>query len=175
MMDTDLNSLDLPPFPPMDWDDCDWWVGEISLSFGSSVGLNVTPFDPTKSRLPSTAQSDALAFQLNNGQRVFAAVLDALWAYYQRIRPRYIDYLGSDVDQLMPALDNPEALMRLIDLRQVHVHPSEKSGIAHVGLQFGCTWDIEHGLGVMMHNDRVVELGGAEVSFAWTPTEADNM
>lgn len=43
---------------------------------------------------------------------------------------------------------------------QVHIHPREKSRVGYVGLQFGCTWDVEHGLGVMMHNDRVVDLGG---------------
>lgn len=158
----------------MDWDDCEWWVGEISLSFGKGASLNVTPYDPDVTRIPSAAQGDALTYLLQNDDRVIAAVLDALLPYYQRMRPRYVEYLGDQADRLMPELAQPEALAALIDLRQVHVHPWEKSGIGYVGLQFGCTWDVEHGLGAMMHNDRVVDLGGADVSFAWAPEEADN-
>ena len=174
-MPTDPTTLDLPPFPPMDWDDCEWWVGEISLSFGKDAGLNVTPFDASVSRLPTRTQGDAMTHLLQNGDRVFAAVLDALWPYYQRMRPKYIEYLGDNADRLMPELAQRDALAALIDLRQVHVHPWEKSGVSYAGLQFGCTWDVEHGLGVMMHNDRVVDLGGADVSFAWPPEEADNV
>jgi hypothetical protein len=173
-MSPDPTTLDHPPFPPLDWDDCEWWVGEVSVSFGNCAGLQVAPHDPAVSRMPTSAQGNALAYLMQNGDQVFAAVLKALLPYYQRMRPKYIEFLGRDADRLMPEATQPEALASLIDLRQVHVHPWEKSGIGYVGLEFGCTWDVEHGLGVMMHNDRVVDLGGAEVSFAWSPQEADN-
>ena len=144
------------------------------MSFGDGASLNVTPYDPSVSRMPTAAQGNALTYHLQNGDRVFAAVLETLLPYYHRMRPKYIEYLGDDADRLMPELTPPDALAPLIDLRQVHVHPWERSGIGYVGLQFGCTWDVEHGLGVMMHNDCVVDLGGADVSFAWAPKEADN-
>jgi len=35
----------------------------------------------------------------------------------------------------------------------------EKDGIPYVGFEFGCTWDEEHGLGVLMHGTRTVEIG----------------
>ncbi|MGB1252604.1 MAG: DUF6985 domain-containing protein [Candidatus Promineifilaceae bacterium] len=168
------NTLNHPRFPPMDWDDCESWTGDISLSFGNDADLNVTPYDSNISRMPTPAQGDALAFHIQNGDRVFTAVLEMLLPYYQRMRPKYVDYLGDDADQLMPEVTQHEALTPLIDLQQVHIHPWEKLGVGYVGLQFGCTWDIEHGLGVMMHNDRVVELGGADVAFAWEPQDADD-
>ena len=32
-----------------------------------------------------------------------------------------------------------------------------------------------HGLGVLLQRERVVDLGGADVSFAWAPNEADKL
>ena len=63
-MTSEPTTLELPPFPPMDWDDCEWWVGEISLSFGKGASLNVTPYDPSVSRLPTRVQGDALTYHL---------------------------------------------------------------------------------------------------------------
>jgi hypothetical protein len=31
--------------------------------------------------------------------------------------------------------------------------------------EFGCTWDKEHGLGVMTHQTLVIEIGGADTAF----------
>lgn len=173
-MSPNSSTLNHPPFPPMDWDDYEWWTGDISLSFGNCAGLVVTPYAPTVSRMPSAAQSTALEYHIQNGDHVFEAVLETLLPYYQTIRSKYVEFSAENAEQRMPEVNQSEALVPLIDLRQIHIHPWEKSGIAYVGLQFGCTWDVEHGLGVMMHNDRVVDIGGADVSFAWEPQEADD-
>jgi hypothetical protein len=43
-----------------------------------------------------------------------------------------------------------------------------RSNAAYVGLEFGCTWDEEHGVGVMTHQGRAVKIGGADTAFlAW--------
>jgi hypothetical protein len=173
-MSNDADHLDMPPFPAMRWDDCDWWDGSVDLPFGRSAALTVTPYDPSISRMPSEVQRQAMAFHLEHGQEVFAAVLAALQRYYAEMRPRYLSFLGSKADSLMPAVRSAEELKRLIDLRHVHVHPWTKDGVGYVGLQFGCTWDQEHGFGVLMHRDRVVSVGSADVSFAWSPDEADD-
>jgi hypothetical protein len=172
-MTENADKLDLPPFPTMDWSDCDWWEGVIDLAIGRDADLNVTPYDPEASRYPSESQAAALRFNLEHGDRVTDAVLMATRQYYDEIRPRYVDFLGADVGELMPVLSDANELRELIDLAHVHIHPWTTAGIAYVGLQFSCTWDREHGLGVMMHRDRVVDIGGADVSFAWAPDEAE--
>ena len=158
----------------MNWDDCDWWDGSVDLVFGNSAALTVTPFNPSISRIPSKVQCQAMAFLLERGQEVYGAVLASLQSYYNEMRPRYLSFLGSKADSLMPAIQSAEELSRLIDLRHIHVHPWIKDGVGYVGLQFGCTWDQEHGFGVLMHRDRVVSVGSADVSFAWSPDEADD-
>lgn len=34
-----------------------------------------------------------------------------------------------------------------------------------MGFELDCNWDEEHGLGVLMHKNRVVKVGQADVSF----------
>ena len=58
-------------------------------------------------------------------------------------------------------------------LSNVHVLRVARDGIAYVGFEFGCAWEEEHGLGVMMHRDRVVAAGGADVSFLEWIAEED--
>jgi hypothetical protein len=125
--------------------------------------------------LPAEYQREAVKFLLNHGEDVFEAVLAALRPYYDEMRPRYLSFLGGEAETRMPKVKSAADLSRLIDLRQVHVHPWTKRGMGYIGLEFGCTWDVEHGLGFMMHRDRVVSVGGADVSFAWCPEEADGV
>ena len=50
----------------------------------------------------------------------------------------------------------------LIGLYNVNIHPLVEDGPSpYLGYEFGCSWDVEHGLGVLMHGLRVVEVGGA--------------
>ena len=62
---------------------------------------------------------------------------------------------------------------RLTGLHAVHVHQVTKDGVPYVGFEFGCTWDDEHGLGILMHGQRAVEIGGADTAFLLWIAEQD--
>ena len=62
---------------------------------------------------------------------------------------------------------------RLIGLHNVHFVPLMKDGLPYFGYEFGCIWDDEHGLGVLMHGRRVVEVGDAQTSFTLWIAERD--
>jgi hypothetical protein len=61
----------------------------------------------------------------------------------------------------------------LIGLDSVSVHPLLKEGLPYIGYEFGCTWDDEHGLGVLMHGRRVVEVGDAGTAITLWIAERD--
>lgn len=186
------DTLDQPPFPPLEWIDCDWWEGtavfpawagfqsrgnateslDDEAPSDGSARVTVTPWDSLESPRPSEAQARAFRFQVERGDEVLAAVLAALRPHYDQMRPSWREaYDEEELDEVMPA--DPGGFRHLIGLSQVHVHPYLRDGMAYVGLEFGCAWDEEHGLGVMMHGARVVDIGGADVSFAWQPDEAE--
>src|ERR1700733_3035369 len=73
----------------------------------------------------------------------------------------------------MPDVSRTEEFRQLIGLHNVHFVPLLKEGLPYVGYEFGCTWDGEHGLGVLMHGSRVVEVGDADTAFTLWIAERD--
>jgi hypothetical protein len=95
---------------------------------------------------------------------VASAVLEGLLAEYPRLQELY-GYEGAERKTYMPDVSRTEEFRPLIGLHIVHFVPLLKEGLPYVGYEFGCTWDGEHGLGVLMHGNRVVEVGGADTAF----------
>ena len=113
-------------------------------------------------RDPLTAAERALVdWFLDREPEVSAAVLSAIFAAYPSLRADDGDP-GGDI---MPDLGAPGDLEPLIGLHTVHVHPLRKDGAPYLGFELGCTWDEEHGLGVLMHGAEAVEIGGADTAF----------
>ena len=73
----------------------------------------------------------------------------------------------------MPDIDSADDLRALIGLSSVNIHQVQKDGIPYAGFEFGCSWDREHGLGVLMHGTRTVEIGGADTAILLWIAERD--
>jgi hypothetical protein len=99
------------------------------------------------------------------------AMLQRLLVEYPTIRERYEGFVDDPGD--IPHVNDVNGFRRLIGLSSVHVHPVVRDEMPYVGFEFGCTWDNEHGLGVLMHGTRVVKLGGADTSFLLWIAEED--
>ena len=61
----------------------------------------------------------------------------------------------------------------MIGLGIVHVLSIAKDGHAYIGFEMGCTWDEEHGVGVMTHMGRVVGVGQGDMGFDSSAAEND--
>lgn len=98
---------------------------------------------------------------VRNAAQMQTALLEGLLARYQSIREEY----GG------PAVRSVDEFRSLIGLHTIHVHQIARGGVPYVGFELGCTWDDEHGLGVLMHGTRVVEIGHADTAFLlWIAT-----
>lgn len=176
-----------PAFPKFEWKE--EWEGSIVLSswagfqsrqgaYGGidsskpSMGLSKIRIDndgDAENRTITTGQIKAIEFLLNNEVVIRDNILTALLPYYQQLR---IDW-GTEDEDWMPAIQSSEAFKQMIGLSWIHVSNIEKDDLAYIGFEMGCTWDDEHGLGIMLHQDRVVEIGGADVSFLWWVADKD--
>jgi hypothetical protein len=104
-------------------------------------------------------------FETNHAEQA-GALQAALWEALPRLRSDFLDaWMLPEDDQTFPIIQSPTQLRKLIGLHDVHVHGLTKYGIPYVGYEFGCDWDDEHGLGVLMHGNRAVEIGHADCSF----------
>jgi len=113
---------------------------------------------------PGEQEHACVQWVLDHEAEVASAVMEGLLAAYPGLQQVY-DYEAEEREEVMPDVSSTGDFRRLIGLHNVHVHQLLKDGIPYVGYEFGCTWDGEHGLGVMMHGTRVLEVGGADTAF----------
>lgn len=114
---------------------------------------------------PSEAEVAAVSWVIENEATISQALLASLFKEYRSLQELY-GYTGSERAALMPDVRSVDDLSSLIGLHQVYVHREVKDGVPHSGFLFGCTWDPEHALGILMHGRRAVEIGWADTAFA---------
>lgn len=121
--------------------------------------------DPAGAGPPPQLRSAYESFRRHGYQE---PVLAAVFAHYERERPAVVEWAGED-DEVAPPIDSPAALRHLMQLRWVHVHePASRAGepaVCPIGLEFACTWEEEHGLGVRLIGGRVTEIGHASCAY----------
>jgi hypothetical protein len=100
---------------------------------------------------------------LDNERAVSKAAKAAIFQKYPELQEIY-GYSNQEKAELMPDISSADDLTHLIGLNSVNIHQIAKDDIPYIGLEFGCSWDDEHGLGVLMHGTRPVEVGGGDTA-----------
>ena len=86
----------------------------------------------------------------------------ALLKYYGKVRKMWLKH---DPDLELPDIKTADDMRKNVGLGTLHMMEIAKGGVAYYGLELGCTWDDEHGAGVLLHKDRIVDIGQADTSF----------
>ena len=170
-------TVKIPPLPPLKSDGMDEWTGRDTLkswagyragargkASSGKVQVILTRGEDKDGtpRPPAQEQVAAYAFLKDRTTQVADATLTGVLKYVrQLVRDGYF----ADADEPPPAIRTAADLKCHIDLAGVRILDYAKSGHAYVGLHFGCTWDEEHDLGVLLHKSRVIEVEQADASF----------
>ncbi len=109
---------------------------------------------------------------LENVPQISEALLFSVFEAYPTLQKKY-GYSDQELDAFMPDIEHTSDLQNYIGLHLVFIHPITKNGIPYIGFEFGCTWDPEHGLGVLMHGTRTIDIGGADTAFLLWIAEKD--
>lgn len=125
-----------------------------------TLGGDMISEDPGVQPFHINAYNYLMEFQ----EKVQEQILLALLQEYKSLQEMY-GYNSREAAVLMPDITDPRQFRQLIGLSAVHLLNVSKDDIAYVGYEFGCTWDDEHGLGVMTHKDRIIEIGDASTAF----------
>ena len=125
-----------------------------------TIGGDMVSEDPGVQPFHVNAYNHLMEFQGEVQQNI----LNALLAQYKDLQEMY-GYDPEDAAAIMPDVQDTDQFKKLIGLSAVHLLNVCKDDMAYVGYEFGCTWDDEHGLGVMTHNGRIIELGDASTAF----------
>lgn len=184
-----LEDYDQPPLPRLVWNDGDWeaevvlsvwsgfqtrrgWYNRVSSPDPSDGSVRLLVIRPRgESPPPSAEQVAAYQHLLDHGSAVRDAILAAVFTKYPTFRSEYLDCFDEEDDEFVdiaagvPELSQADELRSLIGLGNVFILPQVRDGIAYVGFEFGCVWESEHGLGVMTHRNRVIDIGQAPDAF----------
>jgi hypothetical protein len=182
--------MDHPVFGEIVWDNLRAWRGRVQLDF--FAGYDTTASAESAARMaradwqrapderhrrgdfelcdicpdggePSASQQSAFASFLQQREPICSAVADAIFDYYQTNWGTWRGEYGDDLT--IPELRSREELKRVIRLGTLYVLDAVPGG-AVLGFCFDCSWDVEHGLGVLVRAGRVIEL--SENAIAWS-------
>ena len=157
-----------------EWDEF-FWVTKTNIHdrriADAAVQLTFAPEGRAEGPLTDDEVASVLR-ALETLDEAVAAAVAAIYSEYPSLQEQY-GYDETERAQFMPDLDSLDGLYELIYLIGVMVHPIDRSGVPYVGFEFGCSWDTEHGAGVLMNGTRVVETGGADTAILLWIAERD--
>lgn len=119
-----------------------------------------------QNKIVTLEQINALKYLLENSDKVKDIILNRLLSEMPELKEIYED--------LIPDIKKIEDFKDYVGLSNVYLMTSDKDGYAYTGFELGCDWDEEHGIGIMMHKDRVIDIGDADIAFASWITFEDN-
>lgn len=148
-----------------------WWQSDVQLRAWSDFtqgNTTVLTFAPEgRDEAPMSADEVALAIWVHDNHEIQKPLLlNAVFDIYPEFRRQFLeDYDLKENEEDLPTITSADDLASVIALEEINVHQISKDGVPYVGYQFSCSWDDEHGLGVLMHHKRVIEIGGTDTAF----------
>jgi hypothetical protein len=138
------------------------WQGEIQIKIFSEPLL--VQFEGTDDRGMTPPLHQALETFIQQQEHYQQLAMKSLLEYYQTtILPLWHenDYFGAPelANKLVPTIKDTSEFEKLLSYPRLLLHNGKSWG-----LEFECTWDVEHGAGVLFSNGKVVEVGLAEVA-----------
>jgi Domain of unknown function (DUF6985) len=110
--------------------------------------------------VPSATQEEAIRFFAANEEQVCRRITDALGRYYQIAREELaID--GYDFDDY-PEDPSLAELGQMFSFESFEIVRCSADGVAPIWLSGEASWDLEHGLSIVVYRDQVVLIGAYE-------------
>ncbi|MDO5046847.1 DUF6985 domain-containing protein [Campylobacter sp.] len=113
--------------------------------------------------LDTESLKQALKFLQENEQLMLTNLLTELLTRYEKMQEIY-GYDEEDKADFMPDITDIAGFADLLTLNQIYLIDNGTK-LANIGFLFSCSWDMEHGLGIMTLRDKILDIGGAEVAF----------
>ena len=101
-----------------------------------------------------------------NGKELLEISLKSFVEQYWEMRDLVIESLiDEDPDEVVPEISTFEDLRKLCGIVAIHVKGSGTKSEPRFGIEFGCTWEDEHGAGVSFNGLKIIESGHASDAF----------
>ena len=114
---------------------------------------------------PADYQLSAYNYLIENEKEIYTSIIEALLIKYPSIYEMYNDFVKEN-GGFIPKTMNATSIKNHIGLSNIYFIEEELDSIGYIGFELGCTWEIEHGLGIMTHKQKILEIDDAET--AWS-------
>lgn len=131
-------------------------IGRASLHILKAKGVHSSKLDEK--------EVNAYKYLIENQSFIQTKMLTNLLKIY----PELQEVSGLDEEDLqecMPHLKSTSEFKNLISLSSVYILNNAKENISFVGFGFDCSWDDEHGVGIMTHKEKIIEIGEFATAF----------
>ena len=131
-----------------------------SVLSDGTVKMNITAaLDHTE---PTMEQVQTINWISNNGKQIKEAIYKAVKKYYVEVKQLYgYDAEDPDHKKWFPNLNSVYDLGKAMGVGNITIMLAVKDSLCAYNLECGCTWDEEHGLGIEMYKDEVLNIGDA--------------
>jgi hypothetical protein len=131
------------------------WEGEVEFPvLGSDVLLVI---DASEHENPSDAQKANLAWLAENIKKIYPSIEESVFAYYKSVFDVYREALGEYAEELMPLLSKSSEVWGVVTEPGIYIAPDFEGNEIHI--EYECTFDVEHGLRVIISNGKVTRVG----------------
>ncbi len=146
----------------LEWEDF-YWNGHLGMDYPNflrETDLQIQTKDEEEVP-PHSLQLDAWKSLLASHEEFKEKILEALFQYYCKMRPRY-EQMGREWIENMPVIESKDEIEKMINLNYVDLSWPYDGDEVVIGFSFGCNWDREHGAGVAFKQGEVTDVGGAD-------------
>ena len=158
-------------FPNFFFDECFWCTNADLKSWASLVDGENTDFkivfapEGRDDESLKNEEKESIQWFIENEKEVFNSIIDRLFLEYPKIREIQKDIIDPEsFDKDLPIINSKSELTELLVLSDINIHQISKDSKPFIGIILECPWDEEHGIGLLMHGNNILEIGGADTA-----------
>jgi len=143
----------------------DLWIGAIEITmFGKNQKILLNIYGEENEEITSNQRDAFSQFKLNMPNIVKESE-DKIFKYYLENCDDYraMQSNSEEVEKIAPKISSIEELGKLVTPTSFLIRYDFEDGIRRVGILCDCTWEPEHGLGISVENEEVVEIGVQDI------------
>ena len=138
------------------------WVRDTAIAFCGKEAKIALMVDGEEDGEFDKEQYESYTSLMQNWEQVHKSLLHPILDYYKQKRHK----LGYDIEfnENYPLIETTDQILEMVDLVGIVVPFAGIFEGRGIGLTFDCTWDMENGLGLLLINEKVTEVGYQDIA-----------
>ena len=168
--------------PTFQWNEF-FWEADVNLPDWSGFQERNGPYGAISSDEPSngniklvfapegrgeealtSAEMELINWFISNQSQVIESITNTLFSNYSAIKDSCIEECGEEMAEYFPEVKDVSDIKNVVGIVSVNIHQVSKDNIPYIGVEMGCNWEEEHGIGFLLHGNKIVEAGGADTA-----------